>query len=728
MITKKTTQTNNNQYSSYWFDEDDYYARPVYRGYGHLITDTDLTNIELDKQYAERAEDMMKLIKLGAFKRSCVNFVRILTGKDIEVGFEDGEASYTDGKKVVISANIDNNFDSTVGLALHEASHIVLTNFDFLKKMIEDNKFRSKYITKQMIDIVVKLNPEIENWGWSALFPHTLRPKFQQINANHPTYKAKQAAEIFLLLQFKEILNWIEDRRIDNYVYSSAPGYRGYYESLYNRYFLSEEITEMLKDNKMYNTETLDSYSTRLINLLNPENDVSVLKGLKEIKNIINVNAIDRLISTEQAASVSKKVMEIIFNNITELDYMKQKMTQVGMAQSKIQIVMGAFGGSGINLDSLTNEECKEMFGMGRAKLKKMLKKLQEQKDFVSGQVKKRKLTRAELQSINTMASSGTTIEVTDTGAEFNNHKINVIFIKKVNDATIHNENFSGLFCKYGLDSDDDAKKAVTAGFIFGKMLGKRLQIRNEERTLKYTHLDKGKLDRRLIASLGYDVENVFSKIEVNKFNKAYIHISVDASGSMSGTRFEKAIKTSIAMAVAAKMVRNIECVISFRSTTQNLPVVWIGYDSRVNNLAHIRKYFPLFNANGTTPESLCFDTLMKKTFPKVKSEEQFYFINLSDGEPVFSVSSRVRGEGFYYSGEKAYLHCKRMVSKMIAEYKATIISYLMVENEEKDCTALKQMYGRENASCVNTNNLEIIAKSLNKRFLEASSRISGDE
>ena len=121
----------------------------------------------------------------------------------------------------------------------------------------------------------------------------------------------------------------------------------------------------------------------------------------------------------------------------------------------------------------------------------------------------------------------------------------------------------------------------------------------------------------------------------------------------------------------------------------------------------------------------------MKKTFPKVSNDEQFYFINLSDGEPTFSfknTSGSRREQSFYYNGEKAYKHCKRMVNKMIAEYKATIISYLMVDNDVEDCSSLKQMYGRENASCVNTNNLEIIAKSLNKRFLEASSKSSGNE
>ena len=38
-------------------------------------------------------------------------------------------------------------------------------------------------------------------------------------------------------------------------------------------------------------------------------------------ENIINVSKIDRLTSTEQAASVTTKVMEVIFNNITEVKY-----------------------------------------------------------------------------------------------------------------------------------------------------------------------------------------------------------------------------------------------------------------------------------------------------------------------------------------------------------------------------------------------------------------------
>jgi len=76
-------------------------------------------------------------IALAAYRRSVANFVNIVTGRnDIPVTFNSGEDSYTDGKKVVISSSIkDKNFDSIVGLALHEGSHIKLSDFDFLKEL-----------------------------------------------------------------------------------------------------------------------------------------------------------------------------------------------------------------------------------------------------------------------------------------------------------------------------------------------------------------------------------------------------------------------------------------------------------------------------------------------------------------------------------------------------------------------------------------------------------------
>ena len=69
-------------------------------------------------------------------ERAISNFVSIVTGKtDIKVTFETSGDSYTDGKAVTISSKLDDKlFDSTVGLALHEGSHILLSDFTFLKE------------------------------------------------------------------------------------------------------------------------------------------------------------------------------------------------------------------------------------------------------------------------------------------------------------------------------------------------------------------------------------------------------------------------------------------------------------------------------------------------------------------------------------------------------------------------------------------------------------------
>lgn len=719
----KKQKVNNSQYSSYWFDEDDYSVS----NYQHSFDGTDLADdaedAKLEAEQFRKAERMIELLKLGAFMRSCGNFVRILTGRDdINVRYEDGDNSYTDGKTVTLSSKVENNFDSTVGLALHEASHIVLTNFDLLKKLFEDPKVRKQYITDEMVQRVLKLNPKIEKWNWFKLFGKDKGSIYPMFHPN--TGPARQAAEVFLVLQFKDVLNWVEDRRIDNYVYRSAPGYRGYYESLYNRYFLSDEITKDLEKNKTHNTETLDSYMYRLINMMNPACDMTVLKGGSAIKQTVNLSKIDRLTSTEQVAEVSKNILQTIMSNITALDYTQQKMQQFKLGNGD-----GSEDGMSVDLDSLTDEQCKEMFGMSKKQLEKLLDRMKDQRDFLRGDIKKKKLTRSDARQMNSLASAGVTMELAG-GEEFLGQKIKVLMIEKLSDAVIDSDEFRSMFYREQITEADTynwphnehtVPNAVKKGFVLGKMLGKRLQVRNEERNLKFTRQDKGKIDRRLISELGYDNANIFSRVEVNKYNKAHIHISVDASGSMSGERFFNAVKTAVATAVACDMVSNLECVISFRGTTQSFPLVCIAYDSRVNKLSHIRKFFPMIYAGGSTPESLCFEAMMYKTFPRMQNGEQFYFVNLSDGEPAYSGSGRGGESRFYYSGEPAYKHCKRMVNTMMREFGASIISYFISDYSDNEwhMDSFRQMYGNGNVFSINTDSVESIAKVMNGKFLQ---------
>ena len=102
--------------SSFWADEWSQYDAPTtYWSAGGWKTQ------ELSKVENSTAE----LLKLNAHKRAISNFVNILTNKPIPVKFALKGDSYTDGKSVVLSAEVKpEKFDVAVGLALHEALRI----------------------------------------------------------------------------------------------------------------------------------------------------------------------------------------------------------------------------------------------------------------------------------------------------------------------------------------------------------------------------------------------------------------------------------------------------------------------------------------------------------------------------------------------------------------------------------------------------------------------------
>ena len=189
----------------------------------------------------ETANDTRKLYQLAQGKRAIANFVNISTGKRIPVTFNSRGDSYTDSNSVVIGSDIESpkDFDVAVGLALHEASHIVHTDFSILRNL--DDKIG-----------YIRLDGAKDKFGWSYM-------------------KTKSIV--------KDLLNVIEDRRLDELNYRTSPGYREYYRKMYDKYFNSRVIDKALKS-KEYTTEDLDSYLFRIINLHNPNTRLKALKGL----------------------------------------------------------------------------------------------------------------------------------------------------------------------------------------------------------------------------------------------------------------------------------------------------------------------------------------------------------------------------------------------------------------------------------------------------------------
>ena len=164
----------NTKYSSYWLRDG--------------LFDDDDSLLGLNQTESKNNN----LLALASYKKSIGNFVNIVTNENIPVTFDvRGNDSYTDGKSVVISSKMDDkNFDSTVGLALHEGSHIKLTDFDSLDKV--NNNIELVVDKDYITHLMDKHN--MDEWECKKWVSRTV----------------------------KDLLNVIEDRRIDNYIYSTS--------------------------------------------------------------------------------------------------------------------------------------------------------------------------------------------------------------------------------------------------------------------------------------------------------------------------------------------------------------------------------------------------------------------------------------------------------------------------------------------------------------------------
>jgi len=262
---------------------------------------------------------------------------------------------------------------------------------------------------------------------------------------------------------------------------------------------------------------------------------------------------------------------------------------------------------------------------------------------------------------------------------------------------------------------------SITAGKKLGTMLGKKLQVRSESRTLKNSRLDSGRIDKRLVAELGFGNNRVFQTTFTESYSDAILHISVDASGSMSGKKWTKTMTSVVAITKACSMIQNVDVVVSFRSTddggnystrrADTKPLIMIAYDSRVDNFNKVKRDFAHIHPGGTTPEGLCFEAILDDFVPSTTDRDS-YFLNFSDGMPMFSNNE------LDYHGDIALNHTKKMV-KEIRNRGIKVLSYYVSDNYYRSGgDDFKQMYGSD-AEFVDVTSVMSVSKTMNKKFLE---------
>jgi len=722
----KSVSTGNN-YSSFWLDND-----------------WDNTTSFFDEEVEKPGVD---LIALASYRRAIANFVNIVTSKDIPVTFTSQGDSFTDGKKVTISAKLDDKlFDSTVGLALHEGSHILLSDFDFVRQL--DVNIPKEYIDR----------------GFSKGYSNS-----------------------DVKIHIKNLLNFVEDRRIDYHVFSNAPGYKGYYHSMYDKYFRAKVVDKGLLSDE-YTDENLDSYFFRIINITNSNTRLDKLNGLREIWKVLDLKNISRLGSTEESFNTALDVYNVVLNNlpdgvektnkdtgevsyeradgsgdsnhsdsnmdsgseesreITEeefndlLDSIESGETKEGEGNVSVDVggsedsdSDGTVGGGttdGKTSDDKTSDggtevgKKKSEITLSDSQKKSLENAIKKQKKFMDEEIQKKKLSKKDKSAIDAIDASGMSYkevgkDLKDTW-DGKSKKTKCILVKNLNKSLVESGTVSMLSSHSYYRSDTE--EAIEEGLRLGTILGRKLSVRTESRDTKYTRKDTGRIDKRLIAELGFGNSNVFSQTFVDTYPDAFLHISVDASGSMSGGKWERTMKSVVAMTKAIDMIEGVDVVVSFRSTqdsgggrsrsSREHPIMLIAYDSRKDSLVKVKTLWKHIRCNGTTPEGLCYEAIMDEMVEGMKDRES-YFLNFSDGMPMFS-----NDDVNYYHGE-ALDHTRKMV-KEIRNRGIKVMSYFIGDSYdgERNMGDFKRMYGKD-SEFVDVTSVTAVSRTMNKKFLE---------
>jgi hypothetical protein len=714
IFTRKTAISGFNtkkNYSSFWMDDDS----DITSRYGGLSSEV------------RSSSDLFKVIKLNNYRRAITNFVKIVTNMDIPVTWFSG-GSYTDSKSINLTSDIkDNNFDVTVGLALHEASHIKLTDFGILQDLYAN-------------DIAIV---------------NDLESKHQRM--------CKELV--------KEILNWVEDRRIDHYIFSTSPGYKAYYHKLYDYYWNDKNVNKGFKSTQFNDPTSIQSYEFHIINMLNPLFDSKALPGLEEITKLINVRNISRLKSTSEALEVAVGVVDIILTNVASAKAegtMAQEGESEESQESQEQGEGEGQGGSG------EGAEQKEGAGEGQEQentelsdkeMREVQKALDKMRDFLNGKTDKKRTTKGLQKQLDSTANENMQIQAVGgsdgvksmssimmdgiTGSlsqllansevlkELRDERYKLPYGEGLKRAELNKEierlseavetHAMNRYFQASTWTSKETKEAVQKGLEMGALLGKKLQLHNESREKVDNRLRSGKIDNRRLAHAGYGIESVFQQITIDKYKKANLHISLDGSGSMNGRCWNSAAQMTAAIGKAISYTQNIELQVSIRATDTagngDIPVVINIYDSRKNNLNHLVKALTNYHCGSNTPEGLCFEAMHKQhQILSGTSDMDSYFLNISDGMP---------GMG-NYGGYEAVRHTAKWVNKIKADLNVKVLSFFLDDSYGSEDMAqmikrfngaygagnsFRQMYGKD-AAAVNPSSVLDIARELNKKFM----------
>lgn len=757
--------TRYNTNSRFWLN-DDYYQK-------------------LRKKYTSAPDvNLGDLVSKNEILKTISNFVNIVTNSNIPVKFQGQEAK-TDGKEIFISANV-NDFDLVCGLSLHEASHVKYSQdlHELLKTVPgELNALGMNKYTKLNNPIVAQVAKWIKDWNipltYSAVdkvysYLHTLMNivedfRIDSLNMqNFPGYKGYYAA-----LTSKYLITESVTNQLKNDPKLSAESYFSYKMNL--AAFLGghpannllklkggKEIVGVVDPKTITDKSALDVFDmcVKVFEIINKyvvenkqpdeKNETSESGENKDKSKSENKENSDEKSNETSKDPEDGEIDDSPKND--DLDNENENETGNGTSDEESDEDEDGDGNGNGSGDEESDEDESEDSENGsgdededidgeedannsndKANASKTdpleqldfdqdsSKAFQELLDAIKGDYKKSKLTAAQVTALDLISNNKFKIKTTyvdDYSGK--KHKVDVVVINKLDESILDYINIA----TDGQYASSKLRDAVNVGLNLGRSLGSKLQLMNDTHITKSIRRRDGNIESRLLSEVGHGNVKIFNRTSKTEYEKQFVHISIDSSGSMDGYNFRNSLQMAANIAAAGTFVNGMRVQVSIRSTAilalggnrdfyngKAAAYVAVIYDSKYDKLSHIKNWWPRLLCPGNTPEALCFDAI-KDIILDSSKDKNSYFVNISDGAPVFSITP-----SFGY-GTIAVEHTQK-VMKDFRKAGLKVISYFIDGHRNtSDMNFFKDMYGKD-AQFINVQNINEVARTLNKKFLE---------
>ena len=488
---------------------------------------------------------------------------------------------------------------------------------------------------------------------------------------------------------------------------------------------------------------------------------------------MININTISRLKSVDDSGKLAGELIDKIFTLIQEAEDKKhqQPQDQPQEQQQQPQQMPGNGQGEGGEENTPTDStDVPDGDDINTVEMQKAMQKMEAQKKFANGEVKKQASTKTMSNRLE--ALKRVDVEVQQVGGTGGVNTMNALIYNLTTNNIVSDlasaakdkhsrlgtmshqelyelnkridalrdampETISSRWESekiYANDNDKVGRDAIELGLELGALLGRKLSTRNEVRELVYNRTRTGSIDKKRLAEAGYGVESVFKQIHVDKYKKGLLHISLDASGSMHGTKWTNTVLMTMAICKAVSYVQNLDVTVDLRCTerggrSESPMCVWL-YDSRINKLNHLTAAMGLVRCSSMTPEGLCTEALIKRGYYK-KSDTTLdtFYLNICDGQP-----GGING----YDGVSALDHTRRQVNILRNELNMQTLGYFVSSNTSngkiQEATTVDEayrinssfgafchMYGARYSKYAPASDMFTIAKHMNNLFMAAS-------